>query len=61
MARRSKTFQKGGRIPEDRLGIGSLEPDEWSEEFLATLGAWKEDIERPRSIAIAKSDVSFDA
>lgn len=38
-----------------------LEPaDEWSDEFLATLGAWQEDIERPRSIAIAKKRGSFD-
>jgi antitoxin VapB len=22
-------------------------PDEWTEEFLASLGAWKEEIERP--------------
>jgi len=30
-----------------------LEPaDEWSEDFLAALGAWHEEIERPRSIPI---------
>jgi antitoxin VapB len=29
-----------------------LEPvDEWSDAFLATLGAWHEHIERPRAIA----------
>ena len=32
-----------------------LEPaDEWSEEFLATLGAWKEEIERPPQRPITK-------
>lgn len=31
-----------------------LEPaDEWSEEFLSTLGAWSEEIERPESESIA--------
>jgi antitoxin VapB len=30
-----------------------LEPaDEWSEDFLAALGAWHEEIERPRSTPI---------
>jgi antitoxin VapB len=30
-----------------------LEPaDEWSEDFLAALGAWHEEIERPRSVPI---------
>lgn len=38
-----------------------LEPaDEWSEEFLAALGAWKEDIERPRPDAIARKRGPFD-
>jgi len=38
-----------------------LEPaDEWSEEFLAALGAWKEEIERPRSVAIVRKRGSFD-
>ena len=38
-----------------------LEPaDEWGEEFLATLGAWKDDIERPRSIAITGKRGPFD-
>jgi antitoxin VapB len=38
-----------------------LEPaDEWSEEFLAALGAWKEEIERPHSIPISKKRGPFD-
>ncbi|HEY0372855.1 MAG TPA: hypothetical protein VGD79_12680 [Thermoanaerobaculia bacterium] len=35
-------------------------PDEWSEEFLATLGAWKEDIERPPQQPVTKSKDPFD-
>jgi len=34
-------------------------PDEWSEEFLATLGAWKEEIERPPQRPITKSRDPF--
>ncbi|MDP9360694.1 MAG: type II toxin-antitoxin system VapB family antitoxin [Acidobacteriota bacterium] len=38
-----------------------LEPaDEWTGEFLGTLGAWKEAIERPRSRAISKKKDSFE-
>jgi len=38
-----------------------LEPaDEWSDAFLASLGAWKDEIERPRSRAIAKKKDPFD-
>jgi antitoxin VapB len=38
-----------------------LEPaDEWSKEFLETLGAWKEEIERPRSRPISKLKDPFD-
>ena len=38
-----------------------LEPaDEWSEEFLATLGAWKDAIERPRSMANVRKKDPFD-
>ncbi len=29
-------------------------PDEWTDDFLAALGAWKEPIERSRSRSIAK-------
>lgn len=37
-----------------------LEPaDEWSSEFQATLGAWREDIERPRSKQISKKKDPF--
>lgn len=37
-----------------------LEPaDEWSGEFVETLGAWKEAIERPRSRAISKKKDPF--
>lgn len=27
-------------------------PDEWPKEFLACLGAWHEDIERPRQVGV---------
>ena len=38
-----------------------LEPaDEWSEEFLRCLGAWKEEITRPRGEAIGKKKNPFD-
>jgi antitoxin VapB len=37
-----------------------LEPaDEWSSEFLGALGTWDEEIERPRSSAIAKKKDPF--
>jgi antitoxin VapB len=37
-----------------------LEPvDDWSEEFLGCLGAWKDDIPRPRSEAISKKKTAF--
>jgi antitoxin VapB len=37
-----------------------LEPaDEWTAEFIETLGAWKEEIERPRSRAISKKKDPF--
>ncbi len=37
-----------------------LEPvDEWPEEFLAILGAWKEDIPRPRSRPISRKRNPF--
>jgi antitoxin VapB len=35
-------------------------PDEWSEEFLAALGAWKEEIERPRQRPVTKSKDPFE-
>jgi antitoxin VapB len=32
-----------------------LEPaDEWSEEFMGCLGAWKGDIPRPRSVPVSR-------
>jgi antitoxin VapB len=34
-------------------------PDEWSEEFRATLGAWNEDIERPPQQPVTKSKDPF--
>lgn len=34
--------------------------DEWTSEFLETLGAWSEEIERPRSRAISKKKDPFD-
>jgi antitoxin VapB len=38
-----------------------LEPaDEWPEDFLQCLGAWKEDIPRPASKAIARKKNPFD-
>lgn len=37
-----------------------LEPsDEWSSEFVSALGAWKEDIERPRAKPISKKRDPF--
>jgi antitoxin VapB len=37
-----------------------LEPaDEWTPEFLDTLGAWKEEIERPKSRPISKKKDPF--
>ena len=53
---------KGCRFPEGQREVIArrvgkrviLEPaDEWSEEFLSTLGAWSEEIERPASESIA--------
>lgn len=38
-----------------------LEPaDEWSSEFLGTLGAWEEEIERPPAKAISKKKDPFE-
>jgi antitoxin VapB len=38
-----------------------LEPaDEWSPEFLEALGAWNEEIERPRLRAISKKKDPFE-
>ena len=38
-----------------------LEPvDEWSEEFLATLGAWKDEIERPQQQPMTKLRYPFE-
>lgn len=38
-----------------------LEPtDEWSEDFLASLGAWDEEIERPVSRAVAETRDPFE-
>lgn len=38
-----------------------LEPaDEWGEDFLAVLGAWDQEIERPTSAPISKKKGSFD-
>ena len=34
-------------------------PDEWNEEFLATLGAWREEIERPPQRPITKARDPF--
>jgi len=54
MARRAKIVQKGGgqavRLPRSGIARRVIRElaDEWSEEFLAALGAWKDDIERPR-------------
>jgi len=37
-----------------------LEPaDEWTPQFLAVLGAWNEDIERPKSTPITKKRDPF--
>jgi antitoxin VapB len=37
-----------------------LEPaDEWAPEFINTLGAWNEDIERPKTRPIAKKKDPF--
>ncbi len=39
-----------------------LEPaDEWSAEFLACLGSWKEDIPRPHTRKITRKRNPFDA
>lgn len=38
-----------------------LEPaDEWSEEFLAALGSWDEEVERPRQQPISRKRDPFD-
>ncbi|MEI8257170.1 MAG: AbrB/MazE/SpoVT family DNA-binding domain-containing protein [Deltaproteobacteria bacterium] len=38
-----------------------LEPaDEWPQEFLACLGAWSEDIERPEQVSILKLPDPFE-
>jgi len=38
-----------------------LEPaDEWTPEFLETLGAWKEPIERPKSRPVSKKKDPFE-
>ena len=36
-------------------------PDEWSEQFLSSLGGWPEDIERPIQRPITKKKNPFDA
>lgn len=60
---RAKTFTNG-RIQAVRLPKSGRVPavqatDAWSEEFLATLGAWKEKIERPSQQPIVKSNDPF--
>lgn len=53
MAKRTKDFDNGGPLDE-------REPaEEWPAEFLETLGAWQEPIERPRSHLIAKKQDPF--
>lgn len=44
---------KSGRVPAGKA------TDVWSEELLATLGAWKEKIERPSQQPILKSNDPF--
>ena len=60
---------KSCRFPDDQREVTVnrvgrrviLEPaDEWPKEFLATFGAWKEPIERPKSEAISKKKDPFD-
>lgn len=60
---------KSCRFPDDQREVLArrvgrrviLEPaDEWNGEFLETLGAWNEAIERPRSRAISKKKDPFE-
>lgn len=59
---------KSCRFPDDQLEVlvrrvgrrVILEPaDEWPPEFLDALGAWKEEIERPKARAISKKRDPF--
>jgi antitoxin VapB len=59
---------KSCRFPEDQQEVVArrvgkrviLEPaDEWSREFVEALGAWPEEIERPRAEAISKRKDPF--
>lgn len=55
---RAKIFTKPVRRPKSVRRDHSA--DEWSEKFLATLGAWKVEIERPPQKPIKKSKDPFD-
>lgn len=59
---------KSCRFPEDQQEVVArrvgkrviLEPaDEWSSDFVEALGAWSEEIERPRARAISKKKDPF--
>jgi len=59
---------KSCRFPDDQVEVlvrrvGKrviLEPaDEWSSDFVAALGAWGEEIERPRATAISRKKDPF--
>jgi hypothetical protein len=47
MARRAKNFQNRGS---QAIRLAKS----WSDEFVAALGAWRENIERPRSLAMRR-------
>lgn len=60
---RAKILTNGGSQPgclpqSGRVPAGQA-TDVWSEELLATLGAWKEKIERPAQQPIVKSNDPF--
>ena len=61
MTRRSKILRlpKSRRFADDQMVLNRHElTDEWTDDFIAALGAWKEEIGRPRSRALSKKDAS---
>ena len=68
MAEKAKIFTNGGsqaaRLPKSvrfpKLQRNVIEPDEWTDEFLAAVGSWDEGIERPRQQPISKKRNPFD-
>jgi len=65
VTKRAKIFQNGrsqaARPPKSvPCPNGLSEVSAWNEEFLKTLGSWKELIERPRSHPVARMNDPFE-